>query len=59
MHEFQKFKMFLEMPFMRCPLKNVLCVLKLMKTIVVIIMGLLFKIIRINAGWFRKKENLL
>lgn len=58
MHEFQKFKMFLEMPFMRCHLKNVLCVLKLMKTIV-ITMGLLFKIIRINAGWFRKKENLL
>lgn len=44
---------------MRCHLKNVLCVLKLMKTIVVITMGLLFKIIRINAGWFRKKENLL
>lgn len=53
MHESQELKMPLKMPFMKCHLKNALCIPELIYTIVVtnnITMGLWFKIIRIDAG---------
>lgn len=56
MHEFQEFKIFLEVAFIRCHFRNVLCILERIKTLV-IIMGLLFKIIRKRVLFFQ--ENLL